>query len=236
MSIRQAAGRVAASAAAVAGIGAGSVIMFSGTASASVSSQVVTVDPGDTNGNSHGFTPGQPFSSGQLVEVSAPANTSNSGTGTLAGSTAFTIWECSDPGGLPANLPTSETSCDNQTSLGQNGVTNADGSMDFPDYPVYSLPNAAFGETGSHLPKCDLGDPCVIAVITSPTDFSAPSGISFSQPFVIKATTGNTGANPGDGTPEAPLAIGLPLLGAAVVGGTLLRRNRKAKHLAATGA
>jgi hypothetical protein len=83
---------------------------------------------------------------------------------------------------------------------------------------------------------CNLANPCVLAVITDPNNFTDPTGIAFSQPFVVSPNSKNSGANPGDGTPEAPLAIGLPLLGLAAVGGTLFFRRRKALALAGTDA
>jgi hypothetical protein len=49
----------------------------------------------------------------------------------------------------------------------------------------------------------------------------------FSQTFSVKPTTGDTGANPGDGTPEVPLALGLPVAAAGILGGTLLIRRRR---------
>ena len=67
---------------------------------------------------------------------------------------------------------------------------------------------------------------------TGDTGFSAPH--VWSQAFVINPTAGNTGANPGDGTPEVPLALGLPLIASGVVGGSVLysRRRRRPTNAA----
>jgi hypothetical protein len=241
MSIRQAAGRVAVSVAAVAGVGAGSVLMFMGTASADGTAQSVTIDA--TDAGAVNMTPGTPFSSGQLVGVNVPANVANGGDGPLVADTNYTIWECSDPGGLAANLPQTISSCDSDTANGSSGLTGDDGSVSATGYEIYALPDTipassgGLGEGASHTPVCNLSNPCVLAVITNTSSFTAPTGIAFSEPFVIHPTSGDSGSGPGDGspgtgTPEAPLAIGIPLMGAAVVGGALIRRNRKAKSLA----
>ena len=43
----------------------------------------------------------------------------------------------------------------------------------------------------------------------------------------------DAGANPGDGTPEVPLAIGLPLAALGVFGGWSLRNRRRRQQQAA---
>ncbi len=55
---------------------------------------------------------------------------------------------------------------------------------------------------------------------------------SQSLPVAIKDAA-ELGSNPGDGTPEVPLAVGLPLAAAGLVGGTVLFRRRKAARAAA---
>lgn len=241
MSIRQAGRRVAISIAAAAAVGAFPVIAFAGTASATTPvPQSAVIDP--TNAGNQTINPGTPFSSGQDVTVTVPANTSNGGDGPLESDVNFTIYECSDPGGTAANLPQSVSSCDSNTALGTSSTTGDDGSVDYNNYEIYSLPNTipassgGLGEGSTHTPVCNLANPCVLAVITDPNNFTDPTGIAFSQPFVVSPNSKNSGANPGDGTPEAPLAIGLPLLGLAAVGGTLFFRRRKALALAGTDA
>ena len=56
----------------------------------------------------------------------------------------------------------------------------------------------------------------------------------WSQVFLVqKNDSYDGGTNPGDGTPELPLAIGLPLAGGGILGGTLLIRRRRAMKSAA---
>ena len=58
----------------------------------------------------------------------------------------------------------------------------------------------------------------IFATNPNTTGFSYPH--LFSAPFQITVGDGqDLGDNPGDGTPEVPLAIGLPLAALAVVGG-----------------
>jgi hypothetical protein len=212
--------------------GSFSLITLGGTASAAGTQQSATIDA--TNAGNQTITSGTPFSSGQLVAVNVPLNVANGGTGELAASTGYTIWECSDPGGTVANLPTSVSNCDSLTSNGTDGTTNSDGSVQYTGYEVYALPNTVspahggLGETPTDVPVCNLANPCVLAVLTNPNNFTATSGLAFTEPFLVTPNSTDSGANPGDGTPEAPLMIGIPLVGLAVVGGTVFTRRRKA--------
>jgi len=219
------------------------VIAFAGTASATTPvAQSAVIDPTNAGTQTNPITPG-PFSSGQDVTVTVPANTSNGGDGPLASDTNFTIYECSDPGGTAANLPTSVGACDSNTALGTSSTTGDDGSVDYNNYEIYSLPNTipashgGLGETPGHTPVCNTANPCVLAVITDPNSFTDPTGIAFSAPFSVSSNSTNNGnSNPGNGTPEAPLAIGLPLLAIAAIGGTVFFRRRKALALTGTDA
>lgn len=216
-------------------IGSFSVVAMEGTASAAGTTQSATIDATNGGGNSNVAT-GKPFSSGQLVTVNVPANTANGGTSELAANQGYTIWECSDlngPGGT-VGLPTNISECDSNTANGTTGTTNSDGSVSYGGYEVYALPDTVaaglggLGENSSHTPVCNLGSPCVLAVLTDTGNFQDPTGLAFTQPFIIKANGNDSGANPGDGTPEAPLVIGLPLVGLAAIGGTLFFRRRQA--------
>ncbi len=225
-------------------IGSFSLIAMGGTASAAGTQQSATIDP--TNSGGQTVTASTPFSSGQMVTVNVPADVANGGTGELAANTNYTIWECSDPGGTVANLPTSVAQCDSNTSEGTNGTTNSDGSVQYTGYELYVLPNTesaasgGLGENAGHLPVCNATNPCVLAVLTDSGNFSDPNGLAFTQPFVVQGTN-DSGSNPGDGTPgaltpEAPLMIGIPLVGIAAIGGTLFLRRRKEKNASSVSA
>jgi len=219
MSLRRRAVTIAA-AIAVAGAIPISLLAMGGTAGAANPLQIATVTPAST------FTAGTPFSSGQHVTINVPANTTLA---PVAGQN-IVIVECAAPGGV---IPTQITACDPNSVSGDSITPNADGSLNYGNYQVYSLPNAAeFGESPSGTPVCNLGNQCVLYIGTNYGDFTQPH--VWSQAFVINPTAGNTGANPGDGTPEVPLALGLPLLASGVVGGSVLysRRRRRPTNAA----
>ncbi len=172
------------------------------------------------------YTPG-PFSSGQVIEVKIPANS------TFTPGAGIKIIECAAPGGV---APTDPSSCDGKTVQGDTILAGTDGSIDYTvsgttsGYTIYALPDVvSLGESPGDQPQCDTSHECVLYIGQDQTDFTQPH--FFSQPFFVTATAGDTGANPGDGTPEAPLAIGLPLAAVGVIGGGLFLRRRR--HAAA---
>jgi hypothetical protein len=141
-------------------------------------------------------TAGTPFSSGQSVEVSVPANS------LFTHNESVLIVECNAPNGV---LPTLPSACDTNTNYGNTILPNADGSFDIKDYPIYSLPSASFGETASNPTQCNLGNECVLYIGLSTQDFTANH--IFSQGFYVSPTPGDTGADPGDGSaPSQPTA------------------------------
>ncbi len=189
-------------------------------------------------------TTGTPYSSGQQINVVVSPNStlslSNLETNYgFTGEPSMKAEECDDPGGTTAGLPTTPTNnCDSETLLSTTAV-NADGSFQFSStnttpnpYTVYWLPdNATFGEPSDNLPTCGTApNYCVLYLGPAQTDFADPH--LFSAPFLITNNGDDGGEDPGDGTPEAPLAIGLPLLGLAVGGSTLYLRRRRRSHSA----
>jgi hypothetical protein len=169
-----------------------------------------------------GYTAGTPFSSGQQINVVIPANS------VLPSSTELDIVECAAPGGV---VPTDTSQCDGNTINPDSLQTNGDGSINYQGYTgsyyeLYALPNAALGETPSGSPKCNLSNECVLYIGTNNLDFTQPH--LWSTPFYINPNGGsNSGANPGDGTPEVPLAVMLPIAAMGLVGGTLFFRRRR---------
>ena len=56
-------------------------------------------------------------------------------------------------------------------------------------------------------------------------NFSAPH--VFSQGFYVNPTPGDTGANPGDGLPETPYGLALPVTAAGLLGAAALMARRR---------
>ncbi len=166
--------------------------------------------------------PNGPFSSGQKIEVAVDANS------TLTAGAGIYIEECAAPGGM---TPASPSQCDANTYQRGNPLFAAsDGSIDYAGYPIYALPDVTtLGESPGGTPDCDLSAECVLYVGQNPTDFSLPH--LWSQPFYVNPTPGDTGANPGNGLPETPYVLGLPLLAFGVMGGTLVVRRRRSTSL-----
>ena len=157
-----------------------------GPAGAANPLQIATVTPAST------FTAGTPFSSGQTVAISVPANTTLA---PVAGSN-IVIVECAAPGGV---VPTQTSACDPNSVSGDSITPNSDGSLSYSSYQVFSLPNGPeFGESPSGTPVCNLTNECILYIGTNYGDFTTPH--VWSQAFFVTPTTGNTGANPGDGS------------------------------------
>lgn len=242
MNIRKA-GVALAAATAIAGFAGVAALIAPGVAGADpISSSGTTVQaalPINPDPNT-GFTvtPGTPFSSGQTIEVSIPAET------VLSQSGKIQIVECADPGGAPANLPTSAASCDpggtingdafsigggfSDPSLGTTtpgtppAVPNG-GSFTYTNYPLY----AENPSEGSPITCGTAAIPCVLLITTNYSDIGG-TGHLWSQPFQVVDKDGvNGGTDPGDGTPEVPLAVGLPLSAAGLFGGGLALRRRR---------
>jgi hypothetical protein len=214
--------KTAAITAAIAGSAAIGVLALSGAAGADlVTNQQITAAVHQSP-----FTAGTPFASGQQITVTVPANT------LLPHSTNIHILECqAGPGGTP---PSGTPNCDVLTQFPDTAVVAGDGSLNITTFNVFALPSAALGETASNPTVCGgSSNPCILYIGADQTNPALPH--VWSEAFqVVKTDAGESGTvNPGDGTPEVPLAIGLPLAAAGLVGGTVLLRRRKAARTAA---
>jgi hypothetical protein len=182
------------------------------------------------------FTAGLPFDSGQQVDITVPG-------GYLTPGAAVNIFECADPNGTVANLPTTITECDGLTNYSGGSITTeSDGSISTLTgsdtssgqlYTIYALPDKySLSETSSHGAVCgnSAATTCVLYIGNGggqDTGLSAPH--VFSQPFKVVADATDSGiVNPGDGTPEFPLAVGLPLAAVGIFGVTVAVRRRRA--------
>ena len=184
------------------------------------------------------YAPGTPFSSGQIIEVSIPANA------VLPPDGFATIYECADPGGLPADdpTPTSADQCDPLSIQADTVPIRSDGSVDYKDYEVLSLPNTdtgpnGLGESAGGTPVCDATNACVLLISGMPTFGTVPTLADqlagphyFSQPFQVSPDTDDTGVGPGDGTPETPYALALPIVAFGLIGGAVSFRRRHGRR------
>ncbi len=126
------------------------------------------------------------------------------------------IIECSDPGGLSTNLPSdASTGCDGTTVNGTQINTDASGNFS----ASYSI--SALSATGNSNINCDATDFCVLWVGQDFNNSFLSGPHAFSRPFEVQAPTATT--------PEAPLAIALPVCAAGVVGGFLFLRRRRSR-------
>jgi Putative Ig domain len=171
------------------------------------------------------FTAGTPFSSGQIIKVLVPANS------TFASGSNIEIVECSvsvlsattDSQALPE--------CDGLTINGDTVDAASDGSVSYSNYTAYALPDVgSLGESPSGTPVCNLTNLCVLYIGNDETHpFS--SAHFFSQTFAIQPRAGDTGTPAGDGfsrtqaitfnsNPPNPAIVGSSYLPAATGGGS----------------
>ena len=220
MFLRQAARSVGITAAIGASAGL-CLLALSGTAGADVpnASQITAVTPQSP------FNTGNPFASGQTITITVPPNT------LFTNLESIHIVECdAGPGGT---VPTGTPVCDNNTQYGNTVTPLADGSFTVTDDQVFALPSTFLGETSSNATQCGSStNQCILYIGLNQGDIS--QNHIWSQGFqVVKTDAGETGTvNPGDGTPEVPLAVGLPLAAAGLIGGTMLIKRRKAARAA----
>ena len=188
-----------------------------------------------TQGAQSTINVGTPYDSGQKITVSTVANsTLNAASESAAGFSGglYYMEMCTDQGGTSANLPTSSNNCEAATLKTISKTSN--GAFTFANFPVYDLPDVNTLGSPSMTGSCDTNPNfCVIGIFsTNPANtgaFQAPT--LFSAPFQMQVGDGtDTGSQPGDGTPEVPLAIGLPLAAVAIFGGWTLRNRRRRQH------
>jgi hypothetical protein len=219
MSVRHVARKVATAFTATAAVGVLSMLAFAPPAGATTPTQGSTVPNSAVPDGS--YTPGTPFSSGQNINVVVPANS------LFSSSTNLQVIECTAPGGVD---PTLSSACDGNTVQGQTLTSNADGSVNMvtetkTPYPIYALPDAiSLDETSG--PVCSLSVECVLYIGYNVNSFTAPH--VWSQPFYVASNADDGGENPGDGTPEVPYAVLLPISAMGVIGSVVLIRRRKA--------
>jgi hypothetical protein len=138
-----------------------------------------------------------PFSSGQTIKIDVPANS------VLTHGASVNILECADPGGSPANDPTSDSQCDGNTIQGSTVYVNNDGSVAYDDYTVYALPDqVSLGESPTDTPVCNATNYCLLYIGQDQNDFTQPYVLS--QPFLVSPNATDNGSNPGLGQSGSP--------------------------------
>jgi hypothetical protein len=164
--------------------------------------------------------PNGPFSSGQYIDVAVAPNP------VLKTGRRVYIEECSVPGGT---LPRSAEKCDQRTVQHDEVVVGRHGAVSYQGYPIMALPDATLlGEHSGHTPVCDLTHACVLSISEDRDDFHQPH--VWSLPFYVAPTAGDTGAEPGNGLPEVPSVLALPVIAGAIFGGALLVRRRAGRR------
>jgi 5-hydroxyisourate hydrolase-like protein (transthyretin family) len=151
-----------------------------------------------------------PYTSGQNLVVQVEANPvmdeANLAANSAPTSGNFYFAECTDPGGLAANLPTAASGCESAT-ISVAALKSSDGSATLEGahaFTVYNLPDPTTLGPPTMTGECNDGiDPCVVGMFAaSPTinGFSYPH--LFSAPFYVSVGDGmDLGDNPGDGSP-----------------------------------
>jgi hypothetical protein len=189
-------------------------------------------------------TPGTPYSSGQTITVTVTPNSvlnntnlvNNNVPGQTAGNPTgdYYIEECTDPGGTVGAIASTATGCEPATDDFTTSKTT-NGAFTDSGYIVYDLPDSGTLGSAEMVGTCgEAPNYCVLGIFA--TNPQSSNGFSyphlFSAPFQMDKQSdfgsgAETGINPGDGTPEVPLAIGLPLAALAVFGGWTIRNRRR---------
>ena len=154
------------------------VVAFSGVliavGSAPGEASLVSSDGITTLATTGTVTPG-PYASGQTIEITGTANSvlnnanlvANAVPGQTAGNPtgAFYFEECTDPGGLVANLPTTSSGCEAATIDFTSVTKTSDGSFDVPSYTVYDLPDPGTLGSATMVGTCDVApNTCVVGI------------------------------------------------------------------------
>ena len=153
------------------------------------------------------------------------------------------ILECAAPNGV---LPTNISACDGNTAYAGGTLTaESDGSLDvINDSPLARRTRFTLCLTARPCTRARPTSRCVAwerqtnACCTWAKAVGATPVLSkpyyFTPPFQVASDPTDSGTvNPGDGTPEVPLAVGLPLAAMGVIGGTLFWRRRRSSSAAA---
>ena len=199
-------------------------LVFSGNPAAAT----LTSSDGYTTLNTIGtVTAGTPYSSGQIIDLNVAANPVISASSLFTAGTPgctqlsagppptyscsgnYYVEECTDSGGLIANLPTAATGCEAATLA--TGGKNSDGHLALTGtggFTIYDLPDPGTLGLATMTGTCDVNpNQCVLGIFAQnpqagngfafPHLFSAPFNVDPQSDF---GSGVETGLNPGDGS------------------------------------
>ncbi len=222
-------------------------LVFSGNPAAAT----LTSSDGYTTLNTIGtVTAGTPYSSGQIIDLNVAANPVISASSLFTAGTPgctqlsavppptyscsgnYYVEECTDSGGLIANLPTAATGCEAATL--STGGKNSDGHLALTGtggFTIYDLPDPGTLGLATMTGTCDVNpNQCVLGIFAQnpqagngfafPHLFSAPFNVDPQSDF---GSGVETGLNPGDGsapvvTTPLPTSVSTSLSGGAQSG------------------
>jgi hypothetical protein len=153
-------------------------------------------------------TASSPYSSGQQINVAVVANDTLSQANLTANGAPttglFDIEECTDPGGLAANLPTTPNGCEAATlATTAKTVDGHISSSTLGPYTIFDLPDPGTLGSATMVGSCDIApNQCVLGIFAAnpaTNGFGFPH--LFSAPFNVTVGDGSdAGTDPGDGT------------------------------------
>jgi hypothetical protein len=194
------------------------ILAVGSTASATSPKAVVSLVTG---------APVGPIPSGQIIDVKVAPNTM------LKPDRTLSIEECSAP--LRRWMPLRDQ-CDPRTRQADQFHARRNGAASYAGYLLFALPDRfTLDESRRHRPICDLTHPCVLVVgwgfAESGQDEDGDDAGNYvaSLPFYVSPTPGDTGGDPGTGTPEVPYVLALPVLAGGILGGMVLVRRRRSR-------
>ncbi len=138
------------------------------------------------------------YANGQTVSVSVGPNS------LFQPHSRVNILECADPGGTAAGLPTSISTCDENTVQSDTVLVQSDGSFSESDYALYAIPNITLGEQANWQPVCNQTHKCVLFVGENQDDFTQPK--VFSAPFSFTSTAPTLAPRAATTTPTDPVS------------------------------
>ncbi len=168
------------------------VAVFASHAGAStLSNGTVAIEDG-----SSGAVATNPLNNHQVVNLAVGANStlgrsSLEAAGFPSGAVVIKVLECSDIGGMEANLPKKPTDCEPETIDSVPGAQE-NGSLYLKGFTIYALPDPTDLGVSNGTVCDDAEHQCVLGFFSNQNDFSKPH--LFSAPFQVTSTSASTTA------------------------------------------
>jgi len=146
--------------------------------------------------SSSGAVATNPLNNHQVVDLAVAANSTLSrssleAAGFSSGAVAIKVLECSDIGGLEANLPQKPTDCEPETIDSVAGAQE-NGSLYLKGFTIYALPDPTDLGVSNGTVCDDAEHQCVLGFFSNQNDFSKPH--LFSAPFQVTSTSASNTA------------------------------------------